>query len=99
ALATASTFCLISWAVSKRGPTYPSMFNPLYMIFVAIIEAVYLGQEISVGRYRPIFSCSINHIGIVRIFITGSQYSCSLPGMFVLLVGLYLFLRAKSEEL
>ncbi|XP_060180452.1 WAT1-related protein At1g09380-like [Lycium barbarum] len=72
ALATASTFCLISWTVSKRGPTYPSMFNPLYMIFVAIVEAAFLGQETSVG---------------------------SLLGMFVILVGLYLFLRAKNQEL
>ncbi|KAJ8554219.1 hypothetical protein K7X08_024897 [Anisodus acutangulus] len=72
ALATAATFCLISWAVTRRGPTYPSMFNPLSLIFVAIAEAVFLGQEISIG---------------------------SLLGMFLIIVGLYSFLRAKSKEL
>ncbi|XP_059277043.1 WAT1-related protein At5g64700-like [Lycium ferocissimum] len=72
ALATAATFCLISWAVERRGPTYPSMFNPLSLIFVAIAEAVFLGQETSIG---------------------------SLLGMFLIIVGLYSFLRAKSKEL
>ncbi|CAI9087009.1 OLC1v1020962C2 [Oldenlandia corymbosa var. corymbosa] len=49
ALATAATFCLITWAVSKRGPTYPSMFNPLSLIFVAIAEALLLASPISLG--------------------------------------------------
>ncbi|KAJ8760776.1 hypothetical protein K2173_021814 [Erythroxylum novogranatense] len=49
ALATAATFCLISWAVSKRGPTYPSMFNPLAVIFVAISEALLFGTAIYAG--------------------------------------------------
>ncbi|OIT32106.1 PREDICTED: WAT1-related protein At5g64700-like [Nicotiana attenuata] len=72
ALATAATFCLISWAVTRRGPTYPSMFNPLSLIFIAITEAAFLGEEISIG---------------------------SLIGMFLIIVGLYSFLRAKSKEL
>ncbi|XP_006347641.2 WAT1-related protein At5g64700-like [Solanum tuberosum] len=70
-LATAATLCIISSAVAKRGPTYPSMFNPLSLIFVAIAEAFFLGQEISIG---------------------------SLLGMFLIIVGLYSFLRAKSKE-
>ncbi|KAJ4835638.1 hypothetical protein Tsubulata_015311 [Turnera subulata] len=49
ALATAATFCLLTWAVSKRGPTYPAMFNPLTLIFVAISESLLLGAEITVG--------------------------------------------------
>ncbi|XP_058206320.1 WAT1-related protein At5g64700-like [Rhododendron vialii] len=48
-LATAATFCLISWAVANRGPTYPSMFNPLALIFVTITEALFLGEPITVG--------------------------------------------------
>ncbi|XP_057471231.1 WAT1-related protein At5g64700-like [Actinidia eriantha] len=48
-LATAASFVLISWAVAKRGPTYPSMFNPLSLIFVAITEALFLGEPINVG--------------------------------------------------
>nr|GMD53676.1 WAT1-related protein At5g64700-like [Ipomoea batatas] len=48
-LATAATFCLISWAISKTGPTYPSMFNPLSLIAVAIMEFIFLGASISIG--------------------------------------------------
>ncbi|KAK4431239.1 WAT1-related protein [Sesamum alatum] len=48
-LATAATFCLISWAITQRGPTYPSMFNPLSLILIAVAEAVFLGEDISVG--------------------------------------------------
>ncbi|KAI5657482.1 hypothetical protein M9H77_26275 [Catharanthus roseus] len=71
ALATAATFCLIAWTVAERGPTYPSMFNPLALIFVAITEALFLGEPITVG---------------------------SLIGMGLLVIGLYLFLWAKSQE-
>ncbi|KAJ7959467.1 WAT1-related protein [Quillaja saponaria] len=49
ALATAATFCLISWAINIRGPTYPPMFNPLTLIFVAISETLILGEPIRVG--------------------------------------------------
>ncbi|KAK7353467.1 hypothetical protein VNO80_18914 [Phaseolus coccineus] len=48
-LATAATFCLIYWAISIKGPTYPTMFNPLALIFVAISEAILLGEPISLG--------------------------------------------------
>ncbi|RDX63098.1 WAT1-related protein, partial [Mucuna pruriens] len=49
ALATAATFCLISWAIAIKGPTYPTMFNPLALIFVAISEAILLGEPIRLG--------------------------------------------------
>ncbi|VFQ58237.1 unnamed protein product [Cuscuta campestris] len=32
-----------------RGPTYPSMFNPLSLVFVAITEAIFFGTSISFG--------------------------------------------------
>ena len=50
ALATAATFCLVAWAVSIKGPTFPPMFNPLPLVFVAILEAIILGEEIKVGK-------------------------------------------------
>ncbi|RAL46339.1 hypothetical protein DM860_015332 [Cuscuta australis] len=49
ALATAATFCLIASTIAKRGPTYPSMFNPLSLILVAIAETLFLGSSISAG--------------------------------------------------
>ncbi|XP_062076084.1 WAT1-related protein At1g09380-like [Humulus lupulus] len=48
-LATAATFCLLTWAISKEGPTYPPMFNPLTLIFVAVLEALILGVAIRTG--------------------------------------------------
>ncbi|XP_042395952.1 WAT1-related protein At5g64700-like [Zingiber officinale] len=43
------TYCLISWAVSRRGPTYPSVFNPLSVIFTVIAESMFMGEEVTVG--------------------------------------------------
>uniref|UniRef100_A0ACD5UT71 Uncharacterized protein n=1 Tax=Avena sativa TaxID=4498 RepID=A0ACD5UT71_AVESA len=46
---TGVTFCLISWAVARRGPTYPSMFNSLALVVTMILDSVLLGTDISVG--------------------------------------------------
>ena len=47
---TGITFCLISWAVARRGPTYPSMFNSLALIVTTVLDSVLLGTDVSVGR-------------------------------------------------
>ena len=52
ALATAATFCLIYWVIAIKGPAYPAMFNPLALIFVAISEAILLGEPIRLGMYE-----------------------------------------------
>ncbi|KAK7301014.1 hypothetical protein RJT34_11869 [Clitoria ternatea] len=49
ALATAATFCLLSRAITIKGPSYPPMFNPLALIFVAISEAILLGEPLKTG--------------------------------------------------
>ncbi|KAK7385479.1 hypothetical protein VNO78_31200 [Psophocarpus tetragonolobus] len=49
ALSTAASFCLMSWVISDKGPSYPPMFNPLALVFVAISEALVLGQPLGVG--------------------------------------------------
>ncbi|KAL5803683.1 hypothetical protein ACOSQ4_031988 [Xanthoceras sorbifolium] len=49
ALSTAATFCLITWVISKRGPTYPPMFNPLALIFTAFFEALIFSEPIFLG--------------------------------------------------
>ncbi|KAI6697709.1 hypothetical protein NL676_017828 [Syzygium grande] len=51
ASATAPTSHLISWVIAKRGPTYPSMFSPLTLIFVTVLEALILGEAIHLGTY------------------------------------------------
>ncbi|KAF8379844.1 hypothetical protein HHK36_029293 [Tetracentron sinense] len=55
ALATAATFILIMWTIAIRGPTYPSMFNPLSLIFVAISESLFFGEAIAVGSLMGMF--------------------------------------------
>ncbi|XVE58240.1 hypothetical protein DITRI_Ditri04bG0154300 [Diplodiscus trichospermus] len=49
AVSTAATFCILAWCIAKRGPTYAPMFNPLALIFVAISEALLLGEEMRLG--------------------------------------------------
>ena len=48
---TGATFCLVSWAIAKRGPIYPSMFNSLSVIFTIILESLFMGQDITIGRF------------------------------------------------
>lgn len=50
-LSTGATFCLLSYVIARRGPTYPSMFNPLAITFTMIIESLFMGQELSIGRF------------------------------------------------
>lgn len=49
-LNTGLTFLLVQWVISQKGPTYPSMFNPLALIFTTIVESLFLGQDMRVGR-------------------------------------------------
>ncbi|MQL95491.1 hypothetical protein Taro_028148 [Colocasia esculenta] len=49
-LNTAATFLLITWAVSKRGPIFPSIFSPLSLIFITIVESFIMNLQITVGR-------------------------------------------------
>ncbi|KAK9045084.1 hypothetical protein V6N11_058974 [Hibiscus sabdariffa] len=48
-LSTAATFCLLTWSIAKRGPTYAPMFNPLTLVFVAISETLLLGEQMWLG--------------------------------------------------
>ncbi|WCJ27565.1 nodulin MtN21 /EamA-like transporter family protein [Euphorbia peplus] len=50
AFGTAATFCLIAWAVAKWGPTYPPMFNPLTLLFVAFSDALIFRLPIHLGN-------------------------------------------------
>ncbi|KAF0907474.1 hypothetical protein E2562_017405 [Oryza meyeriana var. granulata] len=52
---TAATFCLITWAVTRRGPTYPSMFNSLSLIVTVVLDSVLLGSDVSVGSLLGAF--------------------------------------------
>ncbi|XP_020162561.1 WAT1-related protein At5g64700-like [Aegilops tauschii subsp. strangulata] len=42
---TGVTFVLVSWAVERRGPVYPAMFNSLSLIATTAVEAVVFGTD------------------------------------------------------
>ncbi|KAL6606477.1 hypothetical protein ACP70R_042130 [Stipagrostis hirtigluma subsp. patula] len=46
---TGITFVLISWAISRRGPIYPPMFNSLSLILTTVMDSVLLGTNIYLG--------------------------------------------------
>ncbi|OEL38740.1 hypothetical protein BAE44_0000244 [Dichanthelium oligosanthes] len=46
---TGVAFVLMSWAVKRRGPIYPPMFNSLAMIATVVMDSVLLGTSIFLG--------------------------------------------------
>ncbi|TKY69951.1 WAT1-related protein [Spatholobus suberectus] len=45
----AQVMLLEVFPLRAKGPTYPPMFNPLVLIFVALSEAILLGEPLGVG--------------------------------------------------
>ncbi|KAK9914609.1 hypothetical protein M0R45_038378 [Rubus argutus] len=74
ALATAATFCLLSWAISVQGPLYPPMFNPLSLIFVAISGALILGEQIRLGTLLGMVMISVG----LYSFLWGLQFTAAV---------------------
>ncbi|XP_020112535.1 WAT1-related protein At5g64700-like isoform X1 [Ananas comosus] len=73
---TGLTFCLILWAVARRGPTYPSMFNSLSVIFTMIADSVLLGTNITVGSLLGTFVI----IGGLYAFLWGKGNEAKVDG-------------------
>ncbi|KAF3532857.1 hypothetical protein DY000_02036957, partial [Brassica cretica] len=48
-LASALSFTVQAWVVSKRGPLFSSMFNPLCTVIVTILASLFLQEEIFTG--------------------------------------------------
>ncbi|KAM3294823.1 hypothetical protein ACQJBY_037602 [Aegilops geniculata] len=46
---TGVALVLMSWAVKRRGPIYPSMFNSLAMVAMVIMDSTLLGTSIFLG--------------------------------------------------
>uniref|UniRef100_A0ACD5V686 Uncharacterized protein n=1 Tax=Avena sativa TaxID=4498 RepID=A0ACD5V686_AVESA len=46
---TGATFVLVSWAVARRGPVYPPMFNSLSLVATTVVDAVVLGTQVYLG--------------------------------------------------
>ncbi|KAI3847756.1 hypothetical protein MKW92_016464 [Papaver armeniacum] len=49
AFCSALSFVVMSWCMSKRGPLYVSMFNPLILVFVAVLGWAILDEKLYVG--------------------------------------------------
>ncbi|KAM6586282.1 hypothetical protein CsatA_008887 [Cannabis sativa] len=105
-LATAATFCLVTWAISLKGATYPSMFNPLTLIFVSLSEAIILCVSITTGTvfFSGPWTMWALGTGLVRL-CPGSGlimilvvFGWSLIGMMLIIFGLYSFLLGNKKE-
>nr|CAB3499928.1 unnamed protein product [Digitaria exilis] len=48
-LNTAAKFVMISWVVTQRGPTYPSMFCAVSVLFTTVLDSLLLGHDLSIG--------------------------------------------------
>ncbi|KAH9654157.1 WAT1-related protein [Citrus sinensis] len=49
AIGSGVSFCVQAWCISKRGPLFSAMFNPLCTVIVTILAALLLHEEIYTG--------------------------------------------------
>jgi len=68
-LNTAAKFVMISWVVTQRGPTYPSMFCAVSVLFTTVLDSLLLGHDLSVGRYMIILLVFHNHLKTHKLII------------------------------
>ncbi|XP_022554075.2 WAT1-related protein At4g30420-like isoform X2 [Brassica napus] len=47
--ASALSFTVQAWAISKRGPVFSALFNPLCTVIVTILAALFFQEEIYIG--------------------------------------------------
>ncbi|KAJ1689120.1 hypothetical protein LUZ63_013275 [Rhynchospora breviuscula] len=67
AFATAVKYSLNSYAVQKRGPSYPAMFNALSVLFTTFFGSLLLGDDITIGSILGV----IFIIGGLYLFLYG----------------------------
>lgn len=53
-VASALAFCLMSWAMQRKGPLYVSVFSPLLLVVVAIFSWTLLDEKLYTGTYVSI---------------------------------------------
>ncbi|WOL02324.1 WAT1-related protein [Canna indica] len=47
--ASGMTFTLLGWCIRKKGPVYASAFNPLILVFVALLGSLLLSEKLYLG--------------------------------------------------
>lgn len=50
-VASALAFCLMSWAMQRKGPLYVSVFSPLLLVVVAIFSWALLEEKLYTGTF------------------------------------------------
>lgn len=55
-VASALAFCLMSWAMQRKGPLYVSVFSPLLLVVVAIFSWALLEEKLYTGTYVSFFT-------------------------------------------
>ncbi|KAI4318483.1 hypothetical protein MLD38_032181 [Melastoma candidum] len=40
---------LVVWCMKKRGPLFAAVFNPLCLVFVAVVGSIFLGEKLHLG--------------------------------------------------
>ncbi|XP_010458220.1 PREDICTED: WAT1-related protein At1g09380 [Camelina sativa] len=50
-VASALAFCLMSWAMQRKGPLYVSVFSPLLLVVVAIFSWTLLDEKLYTGTF------------------------------------------------
>ncbi|VVA90381.1 unnamed protein product [Arabis nemorensis] len=50
-VASALAFCLMSWAIQRKGPLYVSVFSPLLLVVVAIFSWSLLDEKLYTGTF------------------------------------------------
>ncbi|KAM0830667.1 hypothetical protein ACQ4PT_066076 [Festuca glaucescens] len=82
-LNTAAKFVMISWVVTKRGPTYPSMFCAVSVFFTTVLDSMLLGHDLSVGRGKL---KELKLKAFIWIF-TSSLVGFTIPGLYYIALG------------
>lgn len=80
-LNTAAKFVMISWVVTQRGPTYPSMFCAVSVLFTTVLDSLLLGHDLSVGRYDLYYYFSTTFLRLSQVkHPIKKDYNYKTPG-------------------
>ncbi|KAK8566156.1 hypothetical protein V6N13_021227 [Hibiscus sabdariffa] len=77
-IGTGLTVVLMSWCLRLRGPLFVSIFNPLTLVYVAIVGSLIFNEKLSIGS---ILGSVIMVIG-VYVVLWGKTKEKKTPAQF-----------------
>ncbi|CAN7057119.1 unnamed protein product [Brassica oleracea var. botrytis] len=92
-LQLAVLFFLQAWCVSRKGPLFSALFNPLSTVIVTFFGALYLKEK--TYTYIGLFSYCLLSFHNFNCFV---RFFSSLLGALAIILGLYIVLWGKSED-